>query len=392
MLEGHISEGQNILQGQVDQQRQSHALAYIGYIAEYFPEDATCTVYNPNNSNTDPNNPNPVPMLSNRIPLGTGLSGLSNGKTPINDQIKAWGIQIAPLGGGTQNEPQAGEQVLVLRLNAEIGYEACAFLLYNDMAQPPGGQDMPVIGGQLKNGEILLVTPSGTITYFDIDGNLKIITQVAPNGMTNQTGNLSAVANGGIALRTAVADTVPDEPDQYDIDVTAHQDVNVNADRDINLTAVRDLKLDPRDINVSCDRNLNIAIGTNMETLVTGNQDTVVSENQTNHVLGTSTNTVDGAETRTTTGPLLVGCGNMITISAAGEIAIGSDTLIEILAPAINAGALTEALYPLLTEVFLTLFNAHTHGGVAPGVGHTGPPDVPIPPTYPNVTTVFQAG
>ena len=240
-LHGYASETVHLQQSQMVGPFDPTQSAYVGYIAEVDIENHAVTVIDPLNSNldTDLANPNdPVhPTKSAFMPLITGFASLSNGKNPIRDDLPCpYGMQVVPFGGGATANPQAGEQVVVVHLNADIGAGAVAFYCYNDQAKPPGSQNIPVSGAQLSNGEWLYVTPAGTIIHLDKLANFNLYTLPVPDATTDSTANITAISQGGISIQ-ATATPGLTNPIQYTINANADLSVNLAAGVTMNLTA-----------------------------------------------------------------------------------------------------------------------------------------------------------
>lgn len=104
-----------------------------------------------------------------------------------------------------------------------------------------------------------------------------------------------------------------------------------NTTGDITLTSARD-------VNVTAGRDLNATVTRNLLATVTGT----------------------------------------VTVNAVGIVKVISAGAVQVVAPTIAlCAALTDALRQLVTAAFITLYNGHTHGNVAAGVSHSGPPDQP---------------
>ena len=98
-----------------------------------------------------------------------------------------WGIQIAPMGGATQQNPMAGEMVQIQLIERHYGVSTVASMFFNQTNKPP----FPT----LQPGEMGMKHKSGSLWQFTADGNLTIMTPTAVvnlNGLTiDKDGNLS---------------------------------------------------------------------------------------------------------------------------------------------------------------------------------------------------------
>ena len=65
------------------------------------------------------------------------------------------------------------------------------------------------------------------------------------------------------------------------------------------------------------------------------------------------------------------------------QVLINNDGLIQLFAPG-------EVLHKLVTDVFVALFNSHTHPGIQPGAGNTGVPTQQMSAAH--LTTATRAG
>lgn len=100
----------------------------------------------------------PAPVLSPWMSLGSLMAG--NG----------WGLQIAPLGGATLENPTAGEQVIIGLFNHSNGGTPAAVMSvsWNESTPAPGS-----LAGGLAAGEAVLRHSSGT--YFKLAANGDLI-------------------------------------------------------------------------------------------------------------------------------------------------------------------------------------------------------------------------
>jgi hypothetical protein len=354
--EGYVKDFMSLMQAQASKEVTGTKQVWVGYISEYDPIRHAVKVLNPLAGDVPAANQfqnagapqTGTPLEYGMIPLASQFVGIANGTNPVNDLVEHPGIQICPLGGATAQNPTAGEQCVVINLNNEIGYATCAFLLFNEIALPPGG-NIPVLGTAMQPGEWLFVTPTGTTIYMDIDGNLTVMVRQAGH----DEGDLNVTANGGISIATVADGTVPTAADVGDIDITSVRDINEDAGRDHTETAVRDITEEStRDITRTAGRNI-----------------------------------VDGA-----TGFVTIQGGTNVLVEAGLNLQIDANGIITINSPvAINAGSIGLTYLPLITAFFLTLYNSHSHSGVQTGAGVSGPPVIAAVPTYPVTTKTFYA-
>ncbi len=237
-LEGYVSETLHMQQGQASAQISGTKPAYIGYIVSYDINSGMVQVANPLAGAVSPTAsdvaglPVGTVMISPFIPLATYCAGRSDGTNPINGDVTSWGWQIAPIGGSSPQTPTAGEQVLVCNVRNDIGYSACAFMLFNSMAKPPGNA-IPVSDVTLKPGEWLRVHPSGTTEHWDNLGNINTYAQQVPSDTDHVGGCIKTMAYGGISFNTGNPDTDQDkpvDPDWGDIDLYARGTQAVEGD------------------------------------------------------------------------------------------------------------------------------------------------------------------
>lgn len=123
------------------------------------------------------------PVLTGWMPLGSMFAG------------GAWGMQIAPLGGATLQNPTAGELCIVAIMDKTNGLMATLCLAYNQVNTAP----FP----NLQPGEIGIMGKSGSSMQFkkngDVDlsaiGNINIVVASAKNILIGAGGTLLALVN-----------------------------------------------------------------------------------------------------------------------------------------------------------------------------------------------------
>lgn len=358
MLKGFVTETQHLYQQQASQQiddSNRRQQTYIGYLGNYNPQTGYGTVVNPENCDD-----NGVPIITGPIPIITAWIGVASGQNPITGNNEPWGIQICPFGGSAAQNLTGGEQVLVIQARAEIGYGATGFLLPNNLALPPGGDQIPILGRQIAPGEMLIVTPAQSVILLDAEGS----THVYQQQVNGDGGNFKVGVAGGVRIQTTAPQTLIDDPDEGEIDIQALQDLFLQSQQgDLNAEA------ELGDVNIS-------ALTGDINELANAD---ITRTTTTGNIIDTAGQNIVG----TAAGTILLGAGLSMQITANG--------LIQINAAAVNAGNPALTYLPLLTAFFLTLYNSHTHAGVQSGAGVTGPPVVTAIPNYPVATNDFFA-
>ena len=152
------------------QQSGDYAPFAYGHIANYDPATHRVKVLLVSTRNDDD-----VPTLSGWMTLG-GMGG--NG----------WGIQIAPKGGASVNNPTAGELVVVQRLDRGFGAQAVACMVWNQVNLPPFPALAPGAVGIQSVG-----SSGGASIVLDPEGNCTI----------NTHGNVTITAVGNMVLQAA---------------------------------------------------------------------------------------------------------------------------------------------------------------------------------------------
>lgn len=142
------------------------------------------------------------PILTAWMPLGTAMSGVGIG------------IQFAPMGGATLDNPTKGELVKIARFDRTLGVGFVDGFMFNTVATPPVTD--------LKPGELAIVANGGSLMRFHEDksvelngqdklnitmvGDVNITTQGAAtitaqgNATVNAQGNLSLIAAGSLLI------------------------------------------------------------------------------------------------------------------------------------------------------------------------------------------------
>lgn len=156
------------------QQTGDYAPFAYGHIANYDAKTNRAKVVIVSTRNDDD-----VPVLSGWMTLG-GVGG--NG----------WGMQIAPKGGATIDNPTAGELVVIQRLDRGFGAQAVACMVWNQVNIAP----FP----ELQPGEVGLKSAAGASILLDKDG--KIVINTTADVTITTTGNMTLQA-AAIALKAA---------------------------------------------------------------------------------------------------------------------------------------------------------------------------------------------
>ena len=416
MLRGYVSESHHLYQqaasAQVnDTNRQQ--LSYFGYLSSYNAQTGYGTVLNPENCDD-----NGVPIITGPIPIITAWIGIANGQNPITgEDDEPWGIQICPFGGATAQNLNGGEQVLVIHARPEIGYGATGFLLPNNNALPPGGDQIPIIQRQIQPGEMLIVSPAQSLILLDAQGTIHIYTQQ----VNDQGGHIKIGVQGGVRIETTENDTAVADPNDGDINVQALQNLFLQSQQG-NLTARADrgnieIAALTQDILEGAYRNINrgattgyihdqaegeltrISLGANIADVAAGNLARFTAAGNITDDCGNNYTLTAGAliDRICTAGNIVdIAGANMARTAAAGSIAdtaglsinLTAGGLISLDCPIINAGIPALLYLPLLTQFFLTLYNSHTHGVSG---ASTTPPVISALPVYPNVTKSLYA-
>jgi phage baseplate assembly protein gpV len=145
------------------------------------------------------------PVLTNWMPLGSSFAG--NG----------WGVQVAPMGGATFENPTGGEQCIIAVMNQEQGLKAVLCGAFNQVNTVPFSD--------LNPGEIGIMAESGSFMRFHEDNSVELNTEnsdgainfncgsgnVAVNttGMVAVTAPSVQIGNGGALQPVLLADMSP---------------------------------------------------------------------------------------------------------------------------------------------------------------------------------------
>lgn len=170
------------------QQDGDYAPFVYGHIANYDPKTHRVRVLLASVRNEDD-----VPVLTGWMTLG-GVGG--NG----------WGMQIAPMGGATVDNPTSGELVLVQRIDRGFGVQAVACMVWNQVNVPPfpelqGGE----VGIKCANGASLVLDKQSNFTIsgaanVSVTGSGNLAMNVEGTANIQSTGNLTVGSSGTCTL------------------------------------------------------------------------------------------------------------------------------------------------------------------------------------------------
>lgn len=158
------------------QQTLGHRSTVYGRVSSYDPALHRVRVLFPSLRNEDGS-----PAISPWLPLGSGWVG--NG----------FGLQIAPFGGATPQNPSAGEACVVTLLERTYGVTAAAHLIFDDLGTPPNTA--------LGAGEAVVKHSSGTELYFKSNGDL--VATVVGALTANVTGDASVTTQANATVTAA---------------------------------------------------------------------------------------------------------------------------------------------------------------------------------------------
>ncbi|HTI81727.1 MAG TPA: hypothetical protein VL614_14865 [Acetobacteraceae bacterium] len=148
-----------------------------GHIATYDPAGHRVKVIIPSLRDDDP-----APTESGWMPLNSMSIGAG------------YGVQVAPFGGATIDNPTGGEQVLVGLMDHKRGVCACLGMTFNGVMQPPA----TVLEQPLQPGETVIFNKSGTFWRLHSNGDVE----------TNAQGNVLVTAAQNVSITSAETVTV----------------------------------------------------------------------------------------------------------------------------------------------------------------------------------------
>jgi hypothetical protein len=156
------------------QQAEAYRPAVYGHVASYDPLTHRVKLVIPSLGDGDGNY-----VLTGWMPLGTIAAG--NG----------WGVQIAPMGGASIQNPTAGEKCKISIMERNYGVTVCAEMCFDQVYPPP----FP----NLQPGEIAIQAASGSFLRFHASGEVEI--SVAAGGLI-----VSTTDGSGVAMTVAQGD------------------------------------------------------------------------------------------------------------------------------------------------------------------------------------------
>jgi hypothetical protein len=168
------------------QQQDGYRPDVYGHVASYDPATHRVRLVIPSLSDGDGNY-----VLTGWMPLGTIAAG--NG----------WGVQIAPMGGASVQNPTAGEKCKVSIMERAYGVTVCAEMCFDQVYGPP----FP----GMKPGEIGLKAAAGQYIYLDDAGQIQFgavasLQLIAP--LTRTSGNFAVGTGCSGSFTTPTGQTV----------------------------------------------------------------------------------------------------------------------------------------------------------------------------------------
>lgn len=139
----------------------------FGHIASYDPATNRARFIIPSNADE-----NGGYVLTGWAPLGTMMGGNN------------WGIQCAPLGGATVQNPTNGELCVITFLDRTSGVIASAMMVFNQANLAPNQQ--------LAAGELLLKSQVGASAYFKKDGSITLTDEDGDTFALDGQGHINA--------------------------------------------------------------------------------------------------------------------------------------------------------------------------------------------------------
>lgn len=128
-----------------------------------------------------------------------------------------YGVQFAPMGGATINEPMKGEGVLIQRLDNRLGNAAVVGLLFNDVDTAPGGTTLQPgeIIIKAQSGSVLKGTKNGDWTFDLVGDSGKLVVNAKGDVDVTTLGDANVTASGqativapSVKVGAALADTL----------------------------------------------------------------------------------------------------------------------------------------------------------------------------------------
>lgn len=328
MLEEFFHHGLHSAQSQL----QDVKLTKYGRISSYDPEKHAIKAIIPQDRSIEDD-----PYETSWIPLGSLMIG------------NKFGVQFAPKGGATPDEPEKGELVKITIIQRSSGLMAGAQLCYDEENEPPGSGNLSEEEQQeqedeenkegweedskgrvkLKGGEMLIRHESGTFFKFYEDGTVQLFAKKDLHVYTKEEANV----------------------------VVREGDLNIEVEKgDFNI------KVKEGDFNIEVNQgDLSSLVEMGNTSFDTPLGDTSINSEEGSILLNTEMGDVAASATE-----------GSISLDAGLDIRAAALGIIDIIAPIVNAGnpAATQAL---LNEVAMLIYNGHVHPA---GTGFTGPPDV----------------
>lgn len=184
----NLNEFAHLVMQSAQQQISEMRLLFFGHIANYDPKTHSAQVVIPTLRNA-----NGVAILTPYLQLGTIWAGNN------------FGVQVAPYGGATPENPTQGEQCIVDCMFKKNNLMASSVMLFNVINQPPGADIRNYT--ELQSGECIIVQKSGSYIYFKENGSI-ILDVLQENSSDNTSGNIVLNAVNEIQINAQVKVTV----------------------------------------------------------------------------------------------------------------------------------------------------------------------------------------
>ena len=195
------------------QQSQEHRPFVYAHIASYDPKlhRVRCVVPSMRDAGNNP-------TVTSWIPLGSAWAG--NG----------FGFQVAPLGGATQQNPTAGEPVLLQLVERNYGVSVVASMIFNQVNLAPFPELQPgEMGAKHKSGSLLQFTNDGNVA---VTSHQDLVVSVGRDATITTEGTTTVTATGDASIST-----------QGKADITAQGDTNIKGDR-VTITGASSIEFD----------------------------------------------------------------------------------------------------------------------------------------------------
>lgn len=198
----------------------------FGHISSYDADSHSVKVIIPSERSL-----NGTPFVTSLIPLGSPWAG------------QKFGLQIAPLGGATIENPTAGELVIIMPIDEKSGLRFVATMIYTD-ATPSRGLVEDDEEPKLKPGEAVMRDQKGSYWRFQENGD--IVVKTNQDVILNSSRDVLVQGARNIQLNCLTqlqinnAPTISINPGNNDLNVEfiTSGRVNLNADKQqVNLKA-----------------------------------------------------------------------------------------------------------------------------------------------------------